>query len=90
MLPILTDLQTHTVSCHKSLFLDFERIDIWVCSIDKINYLNSPSNRRGNNELEEGEDDHNQEEDAEGSDEEMNDAEEQDEGEKEPSNQEEE
>ena len=88
------DLQTHTVSCHKSVFLDFERIDIWVCSIDKINYLNSPSNRRGNNELEEGEDDLNQEEDAEGSEEdanaEMNDAEEQDEGEKEASNQEEE
>ena len=50
--------------------------------IDKINYLNSPSNRRGNNQLEEGEDEHNQEEDAEGSEEdanaEMNDAEEQD------------
>ena len=82
MLPILMNLQTPSVSSHKSVFLDFERIDIWVCSIDKINYLNSPSNRRGNNQLEEGEDELNQEEDAEGSEEianaEMNDAEEQD------------
>ena len=31
---------------------DFENNDPRIYSLDKINYLNSPSNRRGNNELE--------------------------------------
>ena len=41
-----------SVSNPQSVSSDFENNDPRIYSLDKINYLNSPSNRRGNNELE--------------------------------------
>ena len=51
-------------------FSDFHKTNNWLWGLDKINYLNSPSNRRGNNDLEGGQDDLDQDEGAEGSEEE--------------------
>ena len=41
-----------SVSNSKSVSSDCKDNDPRIYSLDKINYLNSPSNRRGNNELE--------------------------------------
>ena len=53
-----------SVSNSKSVSSDCEDDDPRIYSLDKINYLNSPSNRRGNNELEGADEEIAQEEEA--------------------------